>query len=368
MPSAVHRIEVRPRPDQPDPRGAAACRDARSLGLVEPPERIEAAAVYLIQGDLSEEQLRRLADELLAEPVTEVATIGAAPARADSLIEVHPLPGVMDPDAEAIESSIRAMLGVDVRVRTARRYDLHGSGRPTARLVAEGSLANSVIHAIHDRPYLPSEFPAGSDYELRVVTVPIGDLDEPALEALSRRAHLFLSGPEMKAIQDHYRHLGRDPREIELETLAQTWSEHCVHKTFKSTIRYRETGAAPGIFPEDLSGRPGHERNPDGSITISNLFESTIVAATEKLIAGGLDWCLSVFSDNARVRQRRPNRIGPSMAIIHRTAAPDHPDIVTGSKEDREDALIVPNEHGLYQTDSWKQMSFPPILCRRFTL
>ena len=59
---------------------------------------------------------------------------------------------------------------------------------------------------------------------------------------LSREAHLFLSLEEMRAIRDLYRKLGREPREIELETLAQTWSEHCVHKTLKSAVRYR--GAA----------------------------------------------------------------------------------------------------------------------------
>ncbi|MHC4416660.1 MAG: phosphoribosylformylglycinamidine synthase subunit PurS [Planctomycetota bacterium] len=293
MPTAVHRIEVRPQADQPDPRGASAGRDARSLGLAKPPARIDAASVYLIQGDLGQEHVRRLADELLADPVTETATVGAAPPRADAVIEVHPRPGVMDPDAEAIESAIRAMLGVEVQVRTARRYDFHGTDPSTARLVAERSLANGVIHAIHDRPYLPRSFPAGTRYGLHVTTVPIGDLDDEALKKLSREAHLFLSVPEMKAIQAEYRCLGREPREIELETIAQTWSEHCVHKTLKSTIRYREP------WLTEAATRPGHQLNPDGSITIRNLFKSTIVAATEALVADGIDWCLSVFADNA---------------------------------------------------------------------
>ena len=40
-----------------------------------------------------------------------------------------------------------------------------------------------------------------------------------------------------------------EPREIELETIAQTWSEHCVHKTLKSRVRYREAGLAQGSQP-----------------------------------------------------------------------------------------------------------------------
>ena len=295
MPIAVHRVEVRPKPGELDPRGVAACRDAGALGLPRTPSRIETAAVYLIQGHLSEEQIRQLADSLLADPVMETATIGAAPAGADALIEIHALPGVMDPDAEAVESAIRTMLGADVQVRTARRYDMHGVDGATARRVAEGSLANPVIHAIHEEPYLPESFPTGSQHRLRVAQIVIEDMDDRALASLSRDAHLFLSLPEMKAIQAEFRRLGRDPREIELETIAQTWSEHCVHKTLKSQITYRGPDAAR------WASRPGHELSADGSVTISNLLKCTIVAATEKLMADGVDWCLSVFVDNAGV-------------------------------------------------------------------
>ena len=51
-------------------------------------------------------------------------------------------------------------------------------------------------------------------------TIPLRGLDDAALETLSREAHLFLSLDEMQAIRDAYDQMGRDPREIELETLA----------------------------------------------------------------------------------------------------------------------------------------------------
>ncbi len=277
----VHRVEVRPRPGQPDPLGDAACREAATLGLSRPPRRIDAAAVYLIEGELGEPAVRRLAEELLADPLTETVTLGAAAPVADALVEVHPLPGVMDPDAEAVERAVRALLDVGVRVRTARRYDLHGTDQATARQVAERALANTVIHAVHERPHHPESFPRGTILRHRPSALVIEDMDDRALERFSRDAHLFLSLEELRAIQVEYRRLGRDPQEIELETMAQTWSEHCVHKTMRATIRYREGGAAP--------------------VTIQNLFKSTIVAATTRLIEDGIDWCLSVFSDNAGV-------------------------------------------------------------------
>jgi phosphoribosylformylglycinamidine (FGAM) synthase-like enzyme len=47
---------------------------------------------------------------------------------------------------------------------------------------------------------------------------------------------LFLNLEEMKIIQSYFEKIKRDPTDCELETLAQTWSEHCAHKTFKAKL------------------------------------------------------------------------------------------------------------------------------------
>jgi phosphoribosylformylglycinamidine synthase len=49
---------------------------------------------------------------------------------------------------------------------------------------------------------------------------------------------LALDGAEMAAIQRHFQQLGRAPTRLELETLAQTWSEHCKHKTLTGNVRF----------------------------------------------------------------------------------------------------------------------------------
>jgi phosphoribosylformylglycinamidine synthase II len=285
----------------PDPKGAAACRAAQSLGLAKPPRRIDASSVYLLEGELEDRQIHHVVEGLLADPVTEQATIGASANKTGTMIEVHPLPGVMDPDAEAVKLGIKSMLGVVVEVRTGQRYDLHETDPKTAREISQRVLANPVIHAIHQQPYQPAEFSHGAPHEFKVITVPLIGLNDGALAKLSREAHLFLSLEEMKAIQAHYHALGRDPRDIELETIAQTWSEHCVHKTMKATIRYREQSSDPQSPRIAIRGRSGHQLNSDGSITIHNLLKSTVAAATHELIADGIDWCLSVFVDNAGV-------------------------------------------------------------------
>jgi phosphoribosylformylglycinamidine synthase len=294
---SVHRIEVRPRQGLPDPQGAALARQCQAAGLAKPPSRIDVASVYLIEGSLDDTAVRRIADELLTDPVTQQATLGAGPPVATALVEVHPLPGVMDPDADAVRIAIHAMLGANVGVRTGRRFDLYDVSPDAARDLADRCLANTVIHDIHQEPYWPDAFPRGHARALRVVTVPLSELDDEGLLKLSRQAHLFLDLDEMRAIQFEYRRLGREPREIELETLAQTWSEHCVHKTLKSRIRYEgNLPVAPGKVE-----RPGQRCEDDGAIVIENLLAATVAAATHELIAEGIDWCLSVFVDNAGV-------------------------------------------------------------------
>ncbi len=194
-------------------------------------------------------------------------------------------------------------------MRTGVRYEFFGDGLTAKDIepVAQAVLANPVIQDIHDRPYLPARFERGRDYELQVNHVELRTLDDEQLQLLSRQAHLFLSLEEMRAIRDYYRREGRDPTDIEIETFAQTWSEHCVHKTLRSTIEYRvdgETEAIPGQSPQQVADRPGHTINADGSITIDNLLGSTIAAATKQLMAKQSeagDFCISVFKDNAGI-------------------------------------------------------------------
>lgn len=315
----VHRVEVRHNTDQPDPVATAALAQAQHAPG-QSIQQIHTAQVYLIEAALDAAALNRIAHELLADPVNQHAVIGTADTpRHTVTIEVHYLPGVMDPVAQSTADAITEMLphlsADDITVRTGYRYDLTHSPDakfdPQAiRRFAETALANPVINDIHTSPYHPTQFPHGNAYQPNVVQVPIDSFDDDGLTKLSRDGHLFLNLAEMRTIQEHYRQANRQPTDIELETLAQTWSEHCVHKTLKATIRYtqsdpsEEPGVAPGHpSPHDWVNRPGHSLEPDGSITINNLLKSTIAAATFKLMEEDphKQWCVSVFEDNAGI-------------------------------------------------------------------
>ncbi len=293
----VYRFEIRVKGD--DPRVAAVQREAHALHLR--PSDIDIAQVYLVQGTLTPAQVQQVADGLLVDPVLEAATLGTRePNPQASVIEVHPLPGVMDPAAQSVREAIGDLLGVDhdaVQVSTGRRYDVSGVSSKDAMRLARVALANPVIHAVHAAPYIPEHLPRGRAYTAKITHVPLRSLDDAALTKLSRDAHLFLSLDEMRAVRDHYASLKRDPTDIELETIAQTWSEHCVHKTLKSRVRYR-------AHAHDLinwRNRPGHTMHADGSVEIDNLLKRTVAAATYELIDEGLDWTLSVFKDNSGV-------------------------------------------------------------------
>jgi phosphoribosylformylglycinamidine synthase len=100
----------------------------------------------------------------------------------------------------------------------------------------------------------------------------LGKSDGELLE-ISRSFMLALNLEEMQKVQDYFNRLERNPTDIELETFAQTWSEHCVHKTFRGNIEYN-----------------GQK--------INNLLKSYIIKATNDL---RMPWCVHVFEDNAGI-------------------------------------------------------------------
>ncbi len=109
-------------------------------------------------------------------------------------------------------------------------------------------------------------------------------LNDKELMDLSKRMLLSLNENEMKVIQKYFKEKKMNPSQAELETLAQTWSEHCKHKIFNSAFNYRE------VF---LNGDTKEKR-------IENLFRETIKTATNR-ISKNKGWLVSVFSDNAGI-------------------------------------------------------------------
>ncbi len=276
----TYRIAIRPRQGLSDPHAEGVLHQIKELNI-DTVAAVKAARLFVLFGELSQADAQRVANELLIDPVVEECTLsaGASQGGETGVIEVHLKPGVMDPVAASTEQAIRDM-GLQVSsVRTGRRYELEGQvTNEQLEAIARRLLANAVVEDVHFAAHTPEEV-HGHSYEFRVTEVRIRDLDDEGLVKLSKDGHLFLNLVEMKAIQDFYRAAGREPRDVELEMIAQTWSEHCVHKTFRSDVRVK-----------DKKGNVVEE--------IPNLIKSTIFKATHEL---NKPWCISVFKDNAGV-------------------------------------------------------------------
>lgn len=117
--------------------------------------------------------------------------------------------------------------------------------------------------------------------------------------ALQDKGCWSLNRQEMTAAQKYFQKIGRAPTQAEMETVAQTWSEHCKHKTFNDPVLFKN-GNKTELIKEGL-------------------FKSTIYKATKKL---NKKWCLSVFKDNAGVIEFGQNK---KWALAFKAETHNHP-------------------------------------------
>jgi phosphoribosylformylglycinamidine synthase len=271
-------------------------------------EAVRTIDVYTVEGNLSKGEIRQIAEGPLTDPVIQRYAVNRGLAAAfDWLIEVGFRPGVTDNVGRTATEAIRTLLGdgrgEDARVYTSRQYVIRGGiGRDEAERIASGLLANELIERFEIvegkdwnprkgmRPYVPKVI--GEDRP-HVDEIDLNVSDEMLLAMSSDRV-LALTLQEMKTIQAYVRDpavvgarekvgLGGRVTDVELESLAQTWSEHCKHKIFNALIRY-----------EDETGQ---------ETVVDSLFATCIKGSTKEIreAMGKDDWCLSVFVDNAGV-------------------------------------------------------------------
>ncbi len=242
-------------------------------------ERVSQSRVYYLEGPELSEILGELKKDgrALADPVREKLAVDERRAGDYQwLVEVAFRNGVTDNEARVVEEVLETPQLV---ARSARRFYVWGgpAAREDMQKLAALHWANQLVQRI-EVVSAQEELPAPPPLQITPVpptaTVVLPSTDEELAE-LSRSRLLALSVPEMRAIREHFSQ--RPPTEVELEALAQTWSEHCKHKIFRDTIRYREG---------------------DREELVHGLFPTYIAGATE---ACERDWLVSVFTDNAGV-------------------------------------------------------------------
>lgn len=127
------------------------------------------------------------------------------------------------------------------------------------------------------------------DVPFELIKINLQDADNRQLLQISRELGIGLNMTEMKAVRKYFSMKKRNPTDVELQTIGQTWSEHCYHKTFKGDIT-----------------------TPEGEI--NSLFKTYIVKATKEL---NPSWCISVFEDNAGIIEFEGNNFIAAKVETH---------------------------------------------------
>lgn len=251
-------------------------KDIQDLGI-DTVEAVKTRQIFYLNGELGREAILRICQLLLVDPIVQDYAINEA--LNDSIetnawtVEISYNPGVMDPVEESTKKGIHDLGITSIKdVKTAMKYHITGELTENQReLVVDKILANKLIQHVVQ----PGEtiFSSPEAYRFARNEPDLLGANDSELLDMSQKGQLFLNLHEMRAIQAHFIKLNRRPTDIELETLAQTWSEHCIHKTFRGRIEY------------------------NGEV-IDNLLKSTIMKVTREL---NKLWCVSVFKDNAGV-------------------------------------------------------------------
>ncbi len=296
----TYRIEISPKPGIIDAKGDATARQINDyFGLQ--PEKVATRLVLTIHANIAPDAAETIAAEF-ANPVLQTGIVGETKRpEFDWIVVVGFLPGVTDNVGRTAHEAIGDIIGRELRddefVFSSTEYLLKGGGlsRSDVEHIAKDLLANELIESItvlgkedFEKSPLPLNLPMMPESKPGDIKTIDLEVDDEKLMEISSKGILALSIEEMKAIQAYFRSaegraamgLPNAPTDVELEAIAQTWSEHCKHKIFAAKIDY-----------DDGEGASEH---------IVSLYKSFIQKSTKE-IAEKIDWLVSVFHDNAGV-------------------------------------------------------------------
>lgn len=294
-----YRIEISPLEKWRDSRGEAVKQQISDL-LNLSVDKVNTRSVYTISADISAAEAENVAKEL-ANPVLQIGKVGETKSDCDWIVAIGFRPGVTDNVGRSAHEAVGDIVGRHLLdnefVFSSTEYLISAPNlqEHDIKHIARDLLANELIETIaiyskeqlNSKP-LPLNLPFVTSQEVAEVNEYNLEVSDEELMEISRKGILALSLDEMKVIQGYFRKAtGREefglsarPTDVELEVLAQTWSEHCKHKIFDAVIEY-----------EDENGNKEE---------IVSCYKSFIKKSTHE-IGEEIDWLISVFHDNAGV-------------------------------------------------------------------
>lgn len=307
-----HRIEVALKEGIADPRGESVKKRAwNELGIRL--DDVRTIKVFTLNFGPPKETLELIAGELFRDKVIELYSIDRPIASDfDFLVEKGFRPGVTDNVGKTARRQLQYVigrkLGFDEKVFSSVQFLFKGRSltRQDVGLIARRLLGNGLIESFSCfskeewNPQRGVGYPmpvVRQDHIIKVETFDVGTYSDEQLNRLSKERCLALSSEELHAIKDHFiipdvlslrrrADISPEPTDVELEALAQTWSEHCKHKEFNASVTYFDT----------------HTGEKE---VIHSLFRTYIQGATrvirERLRKIGRDYLIKVFNDNAGI-------------------------------------------------------------------
>ena len=309
MSSNIVRVEATPKLGESmrDVRGDSVKRQLAADHGVEI-DSVRSIVGFLIASEIDEKQISERVDDVFADPIIEESATNTLhlenkelfPQASDMVVTIGFKAGVTDnPGKAALDGFLTIFpdAGADARISTYLTYAFTGVPKEIevewlAKQLHNGlieralySLSGEPTPEIEYIPVTPSDYAAPATIDL--------EISDDELLKLSDEGLLALNLEEMQTIQAHYRDpeiraaraaLGlpeNAPTDVELECLAQTWSEHCKHKIFAAHIHHVDT-----------------ETGEDSEI--DSLFKTHIMNPTLEM-KDEVDWLLSVFHDNSGV-------------------------------------------------------------------
>lgn len=115
-------------------------------------------------------------------------------------------------------------------------------------------------------------FSRSEDLPFELLKINFFETDSSDFTKISEELSLALDLQDMKKCKRYFTDSERNATDVEMQTIAQTWSEHCYHRTFKGDIQY------------------------DGEKV--RLIDDYIKKATDEISPS---WCVTVFEDNAGI-------------------------------------------------------------------
>ncbi len=312
------RVEVTPKSlaGLKDTRGESIRRQLASdhdLDITE----VRSITGYLVKGNFNETHHEKMVSDLFCDPIIEHGTVNQYilndtnifPKKPDVAIQIGFKPGVTDNAAQAGLDGLKTLFpseAEDAEVSTTMTYIFYGVPNGVDCQWLANQLHNPMIEraiisdqaSCENNQWPALNFPEPPVNIFGTPTTINLEVDDDSLIEISEKGLLALNLEEMQTIQAHYRdpvvRATREkeglppaaPTDVELECLAQTWSEHCKHKIFAANIHHIDTE----------TGEDSH---------IDSLFKTHIMKPTFD-IAEKVDWLLSLFHDNSGVIEWNP--------------------------------------------------------------